>query len=294
MENFDFNKRVTIRWPPDPALRPMNRENRANPSGAPTRLFREGPLAPGQTAELDEQAAHHALRVLRLRPGDAVELFNGDGRRYRGRLVAHGERGAAAEIHEAADAATESPLWLGLAQAVPSGDKMDWVVEKAVELGVACIQPLLSSRCVVRLDASRAARRHEHWQRIVVAACMQSGRDRLPEVLPVQAFDDWVASPPPDGARLVLSPRGERSLSQALAAVAGQGGPGESDAPATADGSPGRFWLLAGPEGGLDDEEASRAIARGWAPLRLGPRVLRTETAGLAALAALQSRLGDF
>jgi 16S rRNA (uracil1498-N3)-methyltransferase len=265
------------------ALQTMARDPAPAPAAAATRLFHGGPLAAGQAVELDDQAAHHALRVLRLRTGDPVELFNGDGRRYRGRLAEARGRAAIAEIHEVLDAGTESPLWLGLAQAVPSGDKMDWVVEKAVELGVACIQPVLSSRCVTRLDAARAARRLEHWQRIVVAACMQCGRDRLPRVLPVRAFGDWVRQPPEplaedSGAlRLMVSPR-------AVHGLASVGAP--TGAPAV--------WLLAGPEGGLDDGEEALAAGAGWQPIRLGPRVLRTETAGLAALAALQARLGDF
>jgi 16S rRNA (uracil1498-N3)-methyltransferase len=260
-----------------PASRPAPR---TTPRTAPTRLYRDGPIAPGQAVELDEQAAHHALRVLRLRPGDPVELFNGDGRRYRGRLTASGGRHATAEIDEVLDAATESPLWLGLAQAVPSGDKMDWVVEKAVELGVMQIQPLLSSRCVVRLDGARAERRREHWQRIVVAACMQSGRDRLPEVLPLRDFNGWIgdATVTATNLRLVLSPRATEPLSAAV----------------VPERAPQAIWLLAGPEGGLDDEEEMLAAGNGWRPLKLGPRVLRTETAGLAALAALQARWGDF
>jgi 16S rRNA (uracil1498-N3)-methyltransferase len=293
----------------------MNPPNRTGPRAVATRLYRDGPLGAGQTIELDEPAAHHALRVLRLRPGDPVELFNGDGRRYRGRLGDTSGRTAAAVIEEVVDAGTESPLWLGLAQAVPSGDRMDWVVEKAVELGVMSIQPLLSSRCVVRLDAARAARRHEHWQRIVIAACMQSGRDRLPEVLPVRDFDEWArdsergvggvgsvggASVPArvDALRLMLSPRAPVPLTAiAASAIAASGvattTPGDSPS-VRAAGAPPRVWLLAGPEGGLDDDEEALAERSGWRPVRLGPRVLRTETAGLAALAVLQAQLGDY
>jgi 16S rRNA (uracil1498-N3)-methyltransferase len=251
------------------------------PAAAAARLFQQGPLVPGASVALDEAAAHHALRVLRLGRGDAVELFNGDGRRYRGRLAEAQGRRAVVQVDSASDGATESPLALSLAQAVPSGDRMDWVVEKAVELGVTQIQPLLSRRCVVRLDAQRAARKLEHWQRIVVAACMQCGRDRLPAVLPVQPFDGWVrtavAESTGDPFRLMLTPRATASLSSIPPQAASRG-----------------VWILAGPEGGLDDDEEALAAASGWLPVRLGPRVLRTETAGLAALASLQARLGDF
>ncbi len=252
---------------------------------SPNRLFQPGPLPAGGTLRLDADASHHALRVLRLRVGDPVELFDGSGPRWPGRLVDADPRGASVALGEPVLAGTESPVALGLAQALPAGDRMDWVVEKAVELGASAIQPLFSRRSLLRLDAARSAKRVAHWRRIAVAACMQCGRDRVPPVLEPVELARWVAAP---------------------------GAPGSTDGPAAADGParwmlsldagsgasalagvPAGAWLLVGPEGGLDDDELARARDAGWRPLRLGPRVLRTETAGLAALAALQSRFGD-
>jgi 16S rRNA (uracil1498-N3)-methyltransferase len=259
------------------------------------RLFHAGPLAAGALLRLDAESSHHALRVLRLAAGDTVEVFDGRGRRCAATLLDADPRGATVSAGEPVDARTESPLALGLAQALPAGDKMDWVVEKAVELGATAIQPLFSRRSVLRLDEARAAKRLAHWRRIAVAACMQCGRDVLPTIAEPMPIERWLARPggpgwpasAPDPAaspaaagdpqplRLMLSPRGEAGL-------------GAWPAPMTG------AWLLAGPESGLDDAEEARAIATGWQPLRLGPRTLRTETAGLAALAALQARFGDF
>jgi 16S rRNA (uracil1498-N3)-methyltransferase len=247
---------------------------------------------------LDADASHHLLRVLRLAPGEALELFDGRGLRHAGTLLDVQARGASVAVGDGRDAGTESPLSLGLAQALPAGDKMDWVVEKAVELGASVIQPLAARRSVLRLDPDRAARRVAHWRRIAVAACMQCGRDRVPEILEPLPLARWLASPAPAAVpggsppgpfagasadradappplRLVLSPHGD-------------GGLGSLARPE------GGAWLLVGPESGLDDDEEAAARAAGWRPLRLGPRVLRTETAGLAALAALQARFGDF
>jgi 16S rRNA (uracil1498-N3)-methyltransferase len=265
-----------------------------DPSAPPTRLFHSGPLAAGGPVRLDPESSHHALRVLRLQPGDRVELFDGSGARWPGRLVDTDPRGASVELGEPIEAATESPLSIGLAQALPSGDKMDWVVEKAVELGAVAIQPLFSRRSLLKLDGDRAAKRLAHWRRIALAACMQCGRDRVPDIAEPVALSRWLATAaplpapaggqpgtsaqaaqPPAPLRLVLSPRGRTGLS----GIALSGG---------------SAWLLAGPEGGLADEEEALALEAGWHPLRLGPRVLRTETAGLAAIAALQARFGDF
>jgi 16S rRNA (uracil1498-N3)-methyltransferase len=263
---------------------------------APTsaRLFHPGSIAADGIVLLDADTSHHALRVLRLTAGDAVELFNGDGRRYPARLLDADPRGAHAETGAAIESGTESPLAIGLAQALPAGDKMDWVVEKAVELGARAIQPLFSRKSLLRLDGTRAERRLAHWRRIAVAACMQCGRDRVPAIAAPLPLGEWLsrapsapAAAPAPGAndapaagpgpvmRLVLSPRGQGVLRTLEAPLP-------------------PLWLLAGPEGGLADDEEAMALAAGWRPLRLGPRILRTETAGLAALSALQARLGDF
>ncbi|MCA3178150.1 MAG: 16S rRNA (uracil(1498)-N(3))-methyltransferase [Burkholderiaceae bacterium] len=256
------------------------------PAPSPNRLFQTGPLPDGGTVRLDADASHHALRVLRLRAGDPVELFDGSGPRWPGRLLDEDPRGASVALGAPVHAGTESPIALGLAQALPAGDRMDWVVEKAAELGATAIQPLFSRRSLLRLDGARAAKRLAHWRRIAVAACMQCGRDRVPAVLEPVPLDRWVVEPGDPGAPAAAArpvPAASRwLLSPHDGAAIGALGP----VPAAA-------WLLVGPEGGLDDAEDARARAAGWRPLRLGPRVLRTETAGLAALAALQARFGD-
>jgi 16S rRNA (uracil1498-N3)-methyltransferase len=244
------------------------------------RLFHDGPLAAGEPLRLDPEASHHALRVLRLGPGDPVELFNGDGRRFPGQLLDSDARGASVLLAAPIDAGTESPLAIGLAQALPAGDKMDWVVEKAVELGVVAIQPLFSQKSLLRLDGARAERRLAHWRRVAVAACMQCGRDRLPLIAGPLPLSRWLAdgTPPLAGSapdhRLLLSPRADATLAGLARPL-------------------GSAWLLAGPEGGFSADEDAGIRAAGWQGLRLGPRILRTETAGLAAVAALQARFGD-
>jgi 16S rRNA (uracil1498-N3)-methyltransferase len=262
---------------------------------SPNRLFQPGPLPAGGTVRLDAEASHHALRVLRLRAGDPVELFDGSGPRWRGHLLDADPRGASVALGEPTTAGTESPLSIGLAQALPAGDRMDWVVEKAVELGACAIQPLFSRRSLLRLDGPRAARRLEHWRRIAIAACMQCGRDRVPRVLEPVALGSWVAAPgephvPPPGSQ---DDPATVVATAAPAAARWMLSPDGADRIAGLAPAPRAAWLLVGPEGGLDDDEQARAVSAGWRGLRLGPRVLRTETAGLAALAALQARFGD-
>jgi 16S rRNA (uracil1498-N3)-methyltransferase len=254
---------------------------------SPNRLYHPGPLASGAPLRLDAQASHHLLRVLRLAAGDPVELFDGSGPRWPGRLLEADPRGATVLLEAPVHADTESPLAIGLAQALPAGDRMDWVVEKAVELGVTAIQPLFSRASLLKLDGDRAERRLAHWRRIAVAACMQCGRDRVPSIEPPRPIAQWLAEPPPEPA-VGPSPPG---ATPALRLVLSPGAPGALDGLAPV---PRAAWLLVGPEGGLADDELGRALAAGWVPLRLGPRVLRAETAGLAAIAALQARFGDF
>jgi 16S rRNA (uracil1498-N3)-methyltransferase len=245
------------------------------------RLHHPAPLYAGACVRLDPEASHHAIRVLRLAPGDAVELFGtDDGLRWPATVTQADARAAEVQVGEPFESHTESPLILHLAQALPSGDKMDWVVEKAVELGVSTIQPLFSARTVLRLDGARADKRLEHWRRIATAACMQCGRDRIPTIAAPLELRTWLGRShaqggcDPASARWMLSPRGERRLASL-------------EAPKPSG------WLLVGPEGGLDEAEEALAEQQGWQPLRLGPRVLRTETAALAALAALQALYGD-
>jgi len=227
---------------------------------------------------LPQQQAHHAVRVLRLKAGDAVVLFNGDGAEYAAIISEAGRDRLALEVTGRTAVDRESPLAVTLAQAVSGGERMDYTVQKAVELGAAAIQPLTAERSVVRLQGERAAKRTEHWQSVVVASCEQCGRNRLPQVLPLLAFDAYLAGQAArrDGAlRLMLSPRSARGLR-------------EFDRPA------GAIVLLAGPEGGFSPPEERAAGQAGFLPARLGPRVLRTETAAVAALAAIQTLWGDF
>lgn len=210
-----------------------------------------------------------------MKAGDAVVLFDGSGGEYRG-VIRGVERSGVRVRVEAFDAVErESALQVGLVQAVSAGERMEFTLQKAVELGVASIQPLLTRRSKVRLAGERADKRVAHWQRVVNAACEQSGRNRVPPVKPLLEFTAWLALPAEVSQRLVLQPDAARRLSEA--------GPMQ-----------GPIELLAGSESGLDEEEIELVLRYGFEPVRLGPRVLRTETAGLAALAALQALWGDF
>jgi 16S rRNA (uracil1498-N3)-methyltransferase len=231
------------------------------------------PLIPGSLVDLPDAVAHH-LHVVRQQSGDELVLFDGSGGQVRARLVEIGKRRASAEIlaHEAVD--VELPFRVTLAQGLPEGSKMDWIVEKAVELGVAAVQPLAAQRSVVRLSGDRADKRLAHWQGVVVSASEQCGRNRLADVAPVQDFHRWLAGPA-TGTRILLSPRADASLAQWV-----HGTPAHD------------VTLLVGPEGGFTDAEEEAALAAGALPLSMGPRVLRTETAGLAALAILAAGWG--
>lgn len=235
------------------------------------------PLAPNQLVALPDAVARHAIGVLRLRAGEAVILFNGDGAEYHGVLEHHGGKGATVRLDSRHDIDRESSLRVLLAQGISSGERMDYTLQKAVELGVHAIQPLTMRRTVVRLNEEKAIKRRGHWRGVVSAACEQCGRNVLPEVAPIREFVDWQREIAADAEplKLLLDPEGEMAL---------------RDLPPPA--SP--ILLLAGPEGGFDASERKLARAAGFRGLRLGPRVLRTETAALAALAAMQAVWGDF
>ena len=218
------------------------------------------------------------MRVLRLKAGDAVVLFNGDGAEYAALIVSTARDRLTLDVTARAVTDRESSLAVTLAQAVSGGERMDYTVQKAVELGAAVIQPLTAERSVVRLQGERAAKRAEHWQAVVAASCEQCGRNRLPQVLPLLSFDAYLAGQAArrDGAlNLMLSPHSARRLR-------------DLERPA------GPIVLLAGPEGGFSPREERAAEQAGFVPARLGPRVLRTETAAVAALAAMQALWGDF
>ena len=239
-----------------------------------TRCFVETPLKPGARVVLPESAAVHLTRVLRLREGDACVLFNGDGRDYPATLVEAGKRGVAAEVSTATAVANESPLRIVLLQGIARGEKMDLILQKATELGVAAIVPVSSERSEVKLDAERAQRRVEHWRNVVVSACEQSGRARLPAVAVPATLAD-AARAADATLKLTLDPEGEHALASLPAP------------------SPLSVAIAIGPEGGWSPRDRDQLRGAGFGGLRLGPRVLRTETAGLAAIAALQARFGD-
>lgn len=233
------------------------------------------PLAEGAEVALPEAAAHHAARVLRLAAGDAVTLFDGDDGEFAARILSIGARGVQAQVGAGVAADRESPLAVTLVQGLAAAERMDYAMQKAIELGVAAIQPVATARGVTRLDAARAARRAQHWRQIAIATCEQCGRNRLPRLHPLLAFDAWLAAPSSASLRLLLAPDGELKL---------------PDVPRPA----GPIEILVGPEGGLTPEESAAALHRGFRAVRLGPRVLRTETAGPAVLAAINALWGDW
>lgn len=235
-------------------------------------------LQSGQLRALDARQSHHLVRVLRMSDGAPVECFDGAGARFEARVERADPKACTIRLVARLESATESPLRITLAQGISSADRMDWTIEKAVELGVHAIQPLLSAHTQARPDAERMRRRHEHWSRIVEAACMQCGRDRLPALGPAIDFGRWLeaADRSTPRTRLVLAPEARSRLSGHRI-----------------DGSLG-IELLVGPESGLSAQELASACAAGFEAVQLGPRVLRTETAGLAAIAALQALAGDY
>lgn len=238
------------------------------------RLYVDAPLAPGARLTLPEAAAHHAVRALRLHQGEAVVLFNGRGGEYAARIERAAKSGVTVELGAFSATERESPLAVTLVQGLSTGDRMDLTVQKSVELGVRSIQPVAAEKSVVRLAGERAAARLAHWQRIAIAACEQCGRNRVPEILPVVTLARYSA---PEGAlKLVLAPDAEVGLKQAL-------GPASSE-----------IVLAVGPEAGLSDTEEAQLVAAGFRPVSLGPRILRTESAAPAALAALNALAGDF
>lgn len=237
------------------------------------RFYCPQPLAAGLTVDLPEAVAHH-LHVVRLQPGAGLTLFNGEGGQYRATLLETGKRRATATVDAFEAVEAEAPYAVTLAQGLPEGSKMDWIVEKAVELGVTAIQPLAAQRSVVRLGGERAEKRQTHWQGVIAAASEQCGRNRLARLQPLADVGPWLATPA-EGVRILLSPRATESLAGWARAT-----------------PPQAVTFLIGPEGGLTPQEEAAAVAAGALSLSMGPRVLRTETAGLAALAVLAGAWG--
>jgi 16S rRNA (uracil1498-N3)-methyltransferase len=245
---------------------------------AAPRFFVPLDLAPamiGQTLALPDATAHHAIRVVRLTVGVALTLFTGAGGEYAATLTHIDRRGAAVRIDAFDPVERESPLRVTLAQAIAANDAMDYVIRKATELGVAAIQPLVTARSAPLPDGERGDKRHAHWRHVAVAACEQCGRNRVPDVTTALPLADWLDAWPDGGA--LLLPDADRGLAALAANTAA--------APRA---------LLIGPEGGFATAEIAHALRRAFAAVRLGPRVLRTDTAGVAALAALHVLYGDF
>ena len=240
------------------------------------RFFVDAVLRAGGSCSLAEDSAHHAVHVLRLRTGDDVALFNGRGGEYPGRISSIQRLQISIDVLEHRAIERESPLHVVLVQGVSSGERMEFTIRKAVELGVAEIRPVLAAGSVARPKGERAAARQGHWQKIAIAACEQCGRNRIPAVHPLVDASAYRPRPADDSIKILLSPGSQLALS----AYVGK----ESK----------RFILAAGPEAGFTAQEETAFLDAGFVPVKLGPRVLRTETAALAALAALNALRGDF
>ncbi len=240
-----------------------------------TRCPIEASLTVGQTLALPEDTANHLVRVMRLREGDGCVLFNGDGNDYAAVLVGVGKREVTVRIDAAQPLHNESSLTITLLQGIARGEKMDLILQKATELGVSAIVPVNAERTEVKLDAARAEKRIAHWRSVVGSACGQSGRARIPHIGAPQALATAAAGLPEHTLRLTLDPEGKHRLA------------GLPAAPANG------VVIAIGPEGGWSPRDRQALAEAGFQGLQLGPRILRTETAGLAAIAALQAQLGD-
>ena len=240
-----------------------------------TRLYLDGKYDSGSELEIDAEKTHYLSRVLRLRVGDTIVIFNGTGAQFSASIAVLQKSRAMLAVHDALAAATESRFKLHLAQGISRGERMDFAVQKATELGVKRITPLLTEHGVVKLAAERAEKRRQHWQKVATSACEQSGRVRLPLVDAPARLDTWLAAKTQHADTDILLKPG---ATEGLASI---------DVPAT------KVCLLIGPEGGFSEAEYAMAEAAGFQAVSFGPRVLRTETAAVAALAVLQARCGD-
>ncbi|HEZ6399606.1 TPA: 16S rRNA (uracil(1498)-N(3))-methyltransferase [Neisseria meningitidis] len=231
-------------------------------------------LSVGQTVALPDNIVRH-LNVLRVRPNENITLFDGKGKAHAARLTVLEKRRAEAEILHEDTTDNESPLNITLIQSISSGERMDFTLQKSVELGVTAIQPIISERCIVRLDGERAAKRLARWQEIVISACEQSGRNTVPPVLPIIGYREALDKMPSESTKLIMSINRARKL-------------GDIRQPS------GAIVFMVGPEGGWTEQEEQQAFDAGFQAVTLGKRILRTETAPLAALAAMQTLWGDF
>jgi 16S rRNA (uracil1498-N3)-methyltransferase len=251
------------------------RKARGN-TGSLSRIHVTDTLAPGAQFALPAAAAHHLSRVLRAAIDDHVTVFDG-GIEFDAVITHIDKHGVSVKLGAGAPVSLESPLPCTLVQAISSGERMDYTLQKAVELGIAAVQPIYSERSIVRLDERRTGTRLAHWRQVAASACEQCGRNAVPQVFEPLAMIDWFAAldvAPAEGLRLLMAPAATQRL---------------HDLP-----RPTALMLLAGPEGGFSENEIDLALQRGFIAVRLGPRILRTETAALAALAAVNTLWGDF
>ncbi|MBD1388736.1 16S rRNA (uracil(1498)-N(3))-methyltransferase [Neiella sp. HB171785] len=239
-----------------------------------TRIFHPEPLHSQSQVQLSDSAAGHVARVLRMRVGDTIELFDGSGLAYPAILAAVEKRNVVADVGEALEHSVESPLKVHIGQGVSRGDKMDFTIQKAVELGVDAITPLITERCGVKLQAERWQKKVQHWQQVAISACEQCGRNLVPQINSPVSLAEWLVEQT-EQLKLNLHPSAQHGIN------------GIDSVPAAG------VRLLIGPEGGLSEQEIAAAGEHGYQSILLGPRVLRTETAALTALTALQTRFGD-
>lgn len=235
------------------------------------RIYVDQPITASDFA-LPDDAAAHVGRVLRMQAGDELQLFNGDGNNYAATIEQAGKKQVIVRVSASAANPTESALYLHLGQVISRGDRMDFAIQKAVELGVAAITPLFSERCGVKLDGERLQKKQQQWQKIVISACEQSGRSVVPQVHPAQPLVSWLSEPTKD-LKLTLHPWADDTI--------------KTLTPSN------HIRLMIGPEGGFSDQEMAAASQAGYRGIQLGPRVLRTETAALTAISALQLQFGD-
>ncbi|MAZ05394.1 16S rRNA (uracil(1498)-N(3))-methyltransferase [Marinobacter sp. SS8-8] len=237
------------------------------------RIYTDSALSEGTTARLDDNAAQHVGRVLRMQPGQELLLFNGNGNDYPATITGASKKNVEVQVGTPGANATESPLEIVLGQTLSKGDRMDYAVQKAVEMGATRIVPLSTERCDVKLKGDREDKRLRHWQSVAISAAEQCGRARVPGILPVMTLPEWFEHTKDCSLRLVLHHRTQQSLDSLS--------------------KPSRVALMIGPEGGLSPEEITAAETAGFLPVALGPRVLRTETAPVAAMALCQWLWGD-
>jgi 16S rRNA (uracil1498-N3)-methyltransferase len=237
------------------------------------RLYHPDPISLDNEFELTNDAAHHVATVLRLKPDHPVVLFNGDGNEYSGIIVNVEKHRVSVEIDAKLSIDPESPLSIHLGQGVSKGDRMDWALQKSVELGVTDITPLITERCAVKLDEKRWQKKISQWQKIIIGACEQSGRNTIPTLHAPIPLKNWLATSTQQ-QRIVLAPKAEQPIAKLPRHTRG-------------------FRLLIGPEGGLSDNEIHQSIESGYTACSLGPRILRTETAAICCISILQATHGD-